>query len=221
MTVSKSLKVVLVGDSKAGKTSLRNALAGRPNPRRTDRTILLDIEKITVNANLDINVYDCGGQEEYLASQLPYLTGVALYLVLVDAEYATDEHSDALDNKLHRFVAVLQHRVPGAIVLPIVTKIDNVKDPKRRCHWLECKIEDWLRMTRTAANCNEKEFNSLRVQSPALMISVADSESVEAVRASVDGVFTRIVALTEHDAPLSRWVGQKIPSTYTRVLEMF
>jgi Leucine-rich repeat (LRR) protein len=47
-TTSRQLKVVLVGDGEAGKTSLRNAIAGRAEPRQAeaDRTILLDLELV-------------------------------------------------------------------------------------------------------------------------------------------------------------------------------
>ncbi|MEO1513348.1 MAG: leucine-rich repeat domain-containing protein, partial [Planctomycetota bacterium] len=79
---SKLLKVVLVGDAEAGKTSLRNALEGSPNPRQAeeDRTVHVEIKQIPLypdsdsaalatlcnalpadssDADLAINVYDC------------------------------------------------------------------------------------------------------------------------------------------------------------------
>lgn len=212
-SVSKLLKVVLVGDGEAGKTSLRNALARRPHPRQAelDRTIHLDIEKVQIDENLDINMYDCGGQREYLACQLPYLTGVALYMLAFDALYATDEY---LESKLYRFLIVMQNRVPGAVVLPIVTKVDAVEDQVKVCRWLEGKIADWMEETHRAAASLEREINPLRVQSPALPVSVDDAVSVQIVR---DAIST----LTKHNPPLLRGVGQQIPSTYMSVLELF
>lgn len=212
-SVSKLLKVVLVGDGEAGKTSLRNALARRPHPRQAepDRTIHLDIEKVQIDDSLDINIYDCGGQREYLACQLPYLTGVALYVLAVDALYAADEY---LESKLHRFLIVMQNRVPGAVVLPIVTKVDTVEDSAKVCRWLEIKIADWIEETHRAATSVERKISLLRVQPPALPVSVDDAASIQTVRDAIS-------ALTKQNPPLLRGVGQQIPSTYMSVLELF
>lgn len=221
--ISKLLKVVLVGDAEAGKTSIRNALAGRPKPRpaQDERTIHIDIEKISLEDHLDINIYDCGGQQGYLASQLPYLTGVALYLLVVEARYTAEEY---IERKVHRFLDVLQNRVPGAVILPIVSKVDTVTDADERCRWLATKIRDWLHKTSTAATKYGQHITPLRLANApdaALAISVDDSEREDAVRLSVQAVSDTIIALTKLKVPLLRGVGQEIPSTYTAVLGLF
>lgn len=135
-----------MGDEEAGKTSLQeNALAGRPKPCPEERTIHLDFEKFPLTADLDMIM-----AATKRISQHGCRTLLALHTVVVDAQYATDEYACAVEDKLLRFLVVLQNRVPGAVVLQVVTKADTVKDPERLCHWLEGKIEKWRKDTRKA-----------------------------------------------------------------------
>lgn len=127
-------------------------------------------------ADLDINMYDCGGGKRYSTTQLPYLTGVALCMVVVEAHYATDEHAVALGGKLHRFL-VLQHRIPGAMIMPNVTKVDSIKDPGR--WWLERKIENWLQDKREAMSGNRRDSSAEHFQTPALLAPRADADIMQ------------------------------------------
>jgi len=51
--ISKRVKVVFIGNGKAGKTSLRNVLKKRIRPftKEEDRTILLDLDRVTIDRN--------------------------------------------------------------------------------------------------------------------------------------------------------------------------
>lgn len=134
-SVSQLLKVRASWRQRGRKNEFQeNACWTRPNLHQEDCAIHLEISTLT--ADLDIKVYDCGGGKRYFTTQLPYLTGVALCMVVVEAHYATDEHAVAPAGKLHRFL-VLQNRIPGAMIMPNVTKVDSMEDPGRR--WLERK----------------------------------------------------------------------------------
>ena len=82
---------MLVGDGKAGKTSLRRFIDAR-NPRlQATKPIslpfYLELERIELDSNADnsdpltITVYDCGGQQDYAVGQEPFLTGSSPFLV--------------------------------------------------------------------------------------------------------------------------------------------
>lgn len=117
---------MLVGDGQASKTALRNALACRPNPRQEDPTIHLDTKKMTLTEDLDITVYRCGDQEQCVVTQLLAFLAAPCTWLSSRPNMRLMSMQMPLDNKLYRFLLVLQNRVPGAVILPVVTKIDTV-----------------------------------------------------------------------------------------------
>ena len=211
-SISSLLKVLIIGDGYAGKTTLRNAFSGRSNPHEIDRTIHADIEQVPLSQRLVLNIYDFGGQEEYLAGQLPYITNLALFLLVVEAQYATDKY---FENKLERFLLLLHARSPDAVVLLVVSKIDEVSgDPELLCRWLEKKVAGWLEDKRQVAATQAKTINSLRVRPRAFAVSVDRADTTQRLR-------DEIVQLTEQTPPLLRTVGQRIPTSYETVLLLF
>ena len=214
-SISKLLKVNIIGDGMAGKTSLRNALAGRENPREKLRTIHAEMEEVPLNADLVLNIYDFGGQQGYLAGQLPYITNVALFILVVEAQYATDEY---FETRLERFLVVLFARAPGAVVLLVVSKVDEASgDPELLCRWLEKKVANWLKAKLAARVEDELDRfidNSLHVQPQALPISVDRPDTIQSLR-------DEITRLTTLRPPLLRGVGQRIPASYQAVSSLF
>lgn len=49
-----------------------------------------------------------------------------------------------MPERTNRFFVLLRNRVTGAVVLPIVTKVDSVEDPETLCHCLENRLNKWL-----------------------------------------------------------------------------
>eukprot|EP00633_Aureoumbra_lagunensis_P010853 CAMPEP_0197340980 /NCGR_PEP_ID=MMETSP0892-20130614/45982_1 /TAXON_ID=44058 ORGANISM="Aureoumbra lagunensis, Strain CCMP1510" /NCGR_SAMPLE_ID=MMETSP0892 /ASSEMBLY_ACC=CAM_ASM_000538 /LENGTH=1116 /DNA_ID=CAMNT_0042845815 /DNA_START=556 /DNA_END=3907 /DNA_ORIENTATION=- len=212
LVISKQLKLVLIGDGGAGKTSLRNALARREDPKQTKdaRTILLDLERVKINEKLELNIFDFGGQREYLASQLPYIKGPDLYFLVVPADNATDEHFERL---VERFFILLQARAPNAVLVPVLTKIDLVQDhiAKERRAWLHNKAHTWLEDARLSAEKRQVKLSPLRLHEVVYGVSVDRTETIDELR-------NAIVKLA--GPPLLPTVGQKIPESWIRVWKL-
>ena len=131
---SNKLKVVVIEDGEAGKTSLINSLNLKLNAlmQPLDRAIYLELGEVSVpldddKQTLKLMTYDCGGQEQYASGQAPYLNSSALYLFVIDAA----EKIDPLKNnrmQFLRFMILLQASAPGAQVQIVISKTDRVSD---------------------------------------------------------------------------------------------
>ncbi|WP_170318945.1 COR domain-containing protein, partial [Allorhizocola rhizosphaerae] len=78
-------KLVLVGEGKVGKTSLREAMGGNAWVDGRDTTHGVEITQIPVTHNeskITLNVWDFGGQEWYKPTHQLYFTAPAVYLLL-------------------------------------------------------------------------------------------------------------------------------------------
>ena len=135
--VSRSCKLVLLGDGEAGKTSLLSGLrAGRPDPAaagRDGRTIDLELSSLTLHDNsgaavVDFSCWDVGGQARYAATQQPYITDGALHLLVVRADAVASARSDAKRAHLlvGRWLHYLQVRAPLAVVQLVLTQVDRL-----------------------------------------------------------------------------------------------
>jgi hypothetical protein len=135
-TISRKLKVVLVGHGCDRKTSLRRAMAGNDHPLvpagPEGRTIYLDLKHIQLESDtqdpLTILVYDCGGQPEYAMGQAPFLTGSSLFILVVPVDEANENY---YNNEVLRFLVLLQSRAPGAVVQLVLSKCDRDRDRDR------------------------------------------------------------------------------------------
>ena len=236
--VSRQLKVVLVGDGEAGKTTLRHALAGREPPPETEgledqRTIFLDIDRFVVSnpepsstdVPLTLSIYDCGGQAAYAKGQAPFFTESSLFLLVVDVNRATEEHYNAT---VKRFLELLQVRVPGAVIQLVLSKIDvepdsSVIDEKEK--WLKRKVTDDVDEfkkklcsldRKRSSRYDEHTNTTAKHRSVAPIKILPDVLRISALRASIAAsVKVRNAIVNNLDCFPS--VGQKIPESWLSV----
>ncbi|XP_066297271.1 malignant fibrous histiocytoma-amplified sequence 1 homolog [Branchiostoma lanceolatum] len=123
--VSARLKVVVLGEKMAGKTSLVQTLH-RGMPTRTqydNRTHFVEITQWKPDYNLTFEVYDFGGHEVYHLTHQFFLTPEALYLLLVNLQtYSCSEQS--YTKAVGFWLETLNARVPGAVVSLVGSKMD-------------------------------------------------------------------------------------------------
>ncbi|KAJ8605018.1 hypothetical protein CTAYLR_004557 [Chrysophaeum taylorii] len=189
--VSTELMVVLVGDGKAGKTSLRNAIAGRANPRQApdDRTLYLDCTLTSKKLRLAISF------SLSATWALFFITPSALYLLVVPVDKANDKN---FQDAVGRFLVPLQAQAPGAVVQLVITKTDLPDYDESAC-------KKWLH---DAVN---KELNGWR-EAVAKKRNVSPDD-VQLLNAVIDAARASIVELKT----LFPSVGQTIPRSWLAV----
>ncbi|KAI9674619.1 MAG: GTP-binding protein gtr1 [Trizodia sp. TS-e1964] len=126
-------KVLLMGKSGAGKSSMRSIIFSNyvaKDTRRLGATIDVEHSHVKFLGNLILNLWDCGGQdgfvENYLSSQRDYIfSGVGVLIYVFDIE------SREFDRDLVTYGAVirgLSEFSPGAQVFCLIHKMDLVHD---------------------------------------------------------------------------------------------
>eukprot|EP00752_Nemacystus_decipiens_P009015 g8047.t2 len=129
----KLLKVVLVGSSRAGKTSLVNSIiSGRPSPTvgtaADVSTVGIDLIRHRLQGTT-VEFYDCAGQVDYAGMQQTFLSRRALYLVVWDVRLCHGKDGKALDevifDNIMRWLYALHLRAPGSTVLLVANHCDS------------------------------------------------------------------------------------------------
>eukprot|EP01050_Picozoa_sp_SAG11_P004316 SAG11_NODE_273_length_11315_cov_38.599412_5_plen_1009_part_00 len=125
-----SLKVVLVGPTEAGKTSLLRALMfgeqRKLADKDTERTIGLDIYRLVLGhlgngVPIELVVYDAGGHGEYQELMQAFFSSDALYLLFWDISKPLLQPIAA---ELSRWVALIASSAPGAPLLLVGSHAD-------------------------------------------------------------------------------------------------
>ncbi|MBD1886288.1 leucine-rich repeat domain-containing protein [Microcoleus vaginatus] len=115
-------KVLLVGQSSVGKTSLINRLTHNkynPNEPQTDGLNITDW-KITVNTKqVKLNVWDFGGQEIYHATHQFFLTQRSLYLLVCNCRTSEDQ------NRLEYWLKLIESFGDASPVIIVGNKCDE------------------------------------------------------------------------------------------------
>lgn len=86
--VLNEVKVILVGDGGAGKTSLINRLLGQPFNEQEEKTHGINIQKQKVGINgfgITVRYWDFGGQEVMHATHQFFLSHRSIYVLVLDA----------------------------------------------------------------------------------------------------------------------------------------
>ena len=119
------IKVVLLGDQRAGKSSLADSLVlGRPVTRAdNDRTVGIEVRRWRLGgqSQLVANIFDAAGQHVYRATHGFFMSPGALFLHVVRC----DMPKDAAVASLLEWVEAVQQEAPGAVMGLVWTHIDN------------------------------------------------------------------------------------------------
>ncbi|CAM9361370.1 unnamed protein product, partial [Sphacelaria rigidula] len=145
-TVTRPLKVVIVGKETVGKTSLRHSIkAGKPCTTREggeDSTVHVDVEDHEVDGHA-IRIFDCAGQVVYYGLLQLFLTPRAVYLLVFDAGKASTINIDLEDLGIASWLRHLSFRVPDASVVLVGNKWDRVEGFGAACN-VKDRSRDWL-----------------------------------------------------------------------------
>jgi len=122
------IKVVLLGDQRAGKSSLADSLVlGRPATRAdNERTVGIEVRRWLLGgqSQLVANIFDAAGQRVYQATHGFFMSPGALFLHVVRC----DMPDDAAVASLLEWVEAVQQEAPGAVMGLVWTHTDFFAD---------------------------------------------------------------------------------------------
>ncbi|KAF2403103.1 GTP-binding protein GTR1 [Trichodelitschia bisporula] len=132
----KQRKVLLMGKSGAGKSSMRSIVFSNyvaKDVRRLAATIDVEHSNIKFMGNLTLNLWDCGGQdgfvENYLTHQRSHVfSSVAVLIFVFDIE-SREPHTDVVNYS--NIIRALQEWSPSAKVFCLIHKMDLVQASRR------------------------------------------------------------------------------------------
>ncbi|CAM9726725.1 unnamed protein product, partial [Ectocarpus sp. 12 AP-2014] len=105
-----SIKIILVGQGGAGKTSLRQSIkANQAAPTREwkeESTVFADVESMVLNGT-SVRVYDCAGQVAYTGLLQMFLTPRSVCLLVCNAE-AFGNPDDGIGSQVEKDCRMLE-----------------------------------------------------------------------------------------------------------------
>jgi GTPase SAR1 family protein len=135
------IKLVLLGNEKAGKSSLSDSLvAGRPVMRAdNDRTVGIDVRRWWLGSGqgqktnqsdeeLVANIYDAAGHRVYRASHRLFMSLAAFFLHVVRADMSEDQAAAAV----LEWVEAVQQEAPGSVMGVVWTHVDLLQGDDAR-----------------------------------------------------------------------------------------
>lgn len=130
---------MLIGPGAAGKTTLRIRLE-KQQFEETDQTDGIEITRLKLKAagangvDLHVNVYDLGGQDEYMATHPLFMEARSIHCLTVDLQ-AYKRNPTAVSPQ--RFVRNVRARLGDkAIIILVGTHAEDVSNPVRLAHQL-------------------------------------------------------------------------------------
>lgn len=123
---TKVVKIVTLGDLGAGKTTLCQAMCGRPHEVATAPTLGMDFWSKVVHHNHDrirLNAYDTSGQERFQALTPSYLRTADVVMIVLEATMSDDDMADGLQ-RWHNIARA--NASPSVQFVVAVTKRDLV-----------------------------------------------------------------------------------------------
>ena len=146
-------KLLLMGRSGAGKTSMRSIIFANYLPRDTSQlgaTIKTEASMVSFFNDLELSIWDCGGQdiffEEMLSTMEREVFSEAAVLI-----YVFDVTTETAAHDLQYFSRTLQslHRLsPRAKLFCLIHKIDTISPDDREMVWCPSHLQvptPWLR----------------------------------------------------------------------------
>lgn len=147
-------KVLLMGKEQAGKTSMRSIIFANYLARDTKRlTPTLDVEHSHVRllGNLVLNLWDCGGQQQFYESYFDSQRDTIFRNVEV-LIYVFDVDSGDFELDIHLFDGILEameQNSPDASIFILIHKMDKVSEEVRelafreRAHILQTRSQQF------------------------------------------------------------------------------
>lgn len=137
-------KLILIGASKAGKTSLRNVLLlGKSKlTAEHERTWVMEQHLWEPEPELRVQILDFGGHHIYSAAHHMFLTPEALHLLVFDISSYKAELYDSL---IGDWIDSIGDRAPGATIMVVGTHADLCWPEaieKAKAHALKCMHEE-------------------------------------------------------------------------------
>ena len=132
------LKVLVLGDTMAGKTSLvRSILSGKCSLTEPDeRTTCVDVHDYSYPKNvsskpLTIKFWDFGGDESYYFVNSFFISPNALILLVVDTTCCLNSSSAETLNRVRTWTSIVLSRIPNAKFIVVGTHIDQIEDKSK------------------------------------------------------------------------------------------
>ena len=129
------IKVVLLGDQRAGKSSLADSLVlGQPATRAyNDRTVGIEVRRWRLGgqSQLVANIFDAAGQRVYRATHGFFMSSGALFLHVVRCDMPEDVAVAAL----LKWVEAVQQEAPGAAMGLVWTHVDHFSGLRAKAVW--------------------------------------------------------------------------------------
>jgi len=129
-------KVLLMGKSGSGKTSMRSIIFANYIARDTTRlAATIDVEHSHVRflGNLALNLWDCGGQEafmkDYFSSQRDHIfrnVEVLIYVFDIESHNLREDMTD-----YHNCLEAIQQNSPNAKIFCLLHKMDLIPEDQR------------------------------------------------------------------------------------------
>ncbi|XP_013397007.1 malignant fibrous histiocytoma-amplified sequence 1 homolog isoform X2 [Lingula anatina] len=124
------LKLILMGESQSGKTSLANAMiSGKINltAGKEDSTSIVEQRFLTTENGVNFMVYDLGGDPVYMFTHPMFLDPKALMMILYDH---STYNPDSFQSTIGKWIDLINVRTPGAVVKIVGTHTDLCEDEK-------------------------------------------------------------------------------------------
>ena len=130
---SKRLKVVVVGESMAGKTSLVDALMkGTPTEIRVDErtlgVVFFHWKPEPHVDELELVVVDCAGQKKYQMTHQLFISEGALFVLAVHLPRYTFESPESYQEHVGQWISMIGARISRARILVVPTHIDECRN---------------------------------------------------------------------------------------------
>jgi small GTP-binding protein len=149
------IKVILLGEGAAGKTSLMNYLQGKPFNKEEPQTHGINLEECTGLSGVTMKVWDFGGQDIMHHTHQFFLTKKSVYVIVLNARENTDTE------KWLKLVQVFGGDSP---VIILTNKIDENPSAHENIKYLNTKYNNlnnrYLRIS-VEKGTGLKEFKSL------------------------------------------------------------